>query len=93
MAVINMVNDFLKSVLEQNIKQSREQIEQYFDNQMASIQNNYYLSDYEKKCRLNSLELERERLLNIQDRRELAKKIAEFCNEVSKSCEKEENKK
>jgi hypothetical protein len=51
------------------------------------------LSDYEKKCRLNSLELERERLLNIQDRRELAKKIAEFCNEASKSCEKEENKK
>ena len=92
MAMINLINDILKSVLEQNIKQSREQIEQYFDNQIICIQNNYYLSDYEKKCCLNSLEFEKQRLLNIQDRRELAKNFAEFCNEASKSCEKEENK-
>lgn len=90
MKAINLINDILSVALDQDIKQSREQIEYYFRNQKANIQNNLYMTDYEKMYYLNFLEAERLRLINIQDKRELVGNLSKFCNELSKYFEERE---
>ena len=92
MSIINDINDILNAVLDQDIKQSREQINQYFYYQKVNIQNNPYLTDCQKTAYLDALEFEKQRLLNIQDKRELTKNLAKFFNVASKYCEKEEKK-
>lgn len=92
MAVINTLNDILKFILEQDIKQSRQQIEEYINNQRFFILNSPYLKEYEMTYRLNLLEQERQYLLGIQDKRELAKNVAEFFNKISKASEDKELK-
>ena len=92
MAVINTLNDILKFILEQDIKQSRQQIEEYINNQRFLILSSPYLKEYEITYQLNLLEQERQYLLGIQDKRELAKNVADFFNKISKTSENKEGK-
>lgn len=87
MAQINQINDLLFAVLDQDIKQSREQTEQYITYKKMQFQMNPYLADYEKEHLFHCLEKERQQLLSIQDKRELIKKLAELLNEGSKLSE------
>ena len=87
MAQINQINDLLFAVLDQDIKQSREQTEQYITYKKMQFQMNPYLADYEKEYLFHCLEKERQQLLGIQDKRKLIKKLAELLNEGSKLSE------
>ena len=92
MAAINTLNDILKFILEQDIKKSRQQIEEYINNQRFLILSSPYLKEYEITYQLNLLEQERQYLLGIQDKRELAKNVADFFNKISKTSENKEGK-
>ena len=92
MVAINTLNDILKFILEQDIKKSRQQIEEYINNQRFLILSSPYLKEYEITYQLNLLEQERQYLLGIQDKRELAKNVADFCNKISKTSENKEGK-
>ena len=92
MVAINTLNDILKFILEQDIKKSRQQIEEYINNQRFLILSSPYLKEYEITYQLNLLEQERQYLLGIQDKRELAKNVADFFNKISKTSENKEGK-
>ena len=85
MAIIHNVNEMLGRLLGQNISQTRENIENECTIQRFYIQNNPNYTDYQKSIYLNNLEQERQRLLSIQDAREMCKEWLEYLNKIDEN--------
>ena len=85
MAIIHNVNKMLGRLLGQNISQTRENIENECTIQRFYIQNNPNYTDYQKSIYLNNLEQERQRLLSIQDAREMCKEWLEYLNKIDEN--------
>ena len=85
MAIIHNVNEILGRLLGQNISQTRENIENECTIQRFYIQNNPNYTDYQKSIYLNNLEQERQRLLSIQDAREMCKEWLEYLNKIDEN--------
>lgn len=75
----------LGRLLGQNISQTRENIENECTIQRFYIQNNPNYTDYQKSIYLNNLEQERQRLLSIQDAREMCKEWLEYLNKIDEN--------
>jgi hypothetical protein len=84
-AIIHNVNEILGKLLGQNISQTRENIENECTIQRFYIQNNPNYTDYQKSIYLNNLEQERQRLLSIQDAREMCKEWLEYLNKIDEN--------
>ena len=85
MAIIHDINEMLGKLAGQNISQTRENIENECVMQKFYIQNNPNYTNYQKSVFLNNLEQERQRLLNIQDAREMCKEWLEYLNKIDEN--------
>ncbi len=87
MALMNVINDYLKELGKQDVASCKQKIINEAEAEINLIFSNPYLSDSEKFYRANRVQKIADELLQIQERRNFLLEAAGFLNELSKTYE------
>lgn len=88
MSLLNIINDCIKELGKQDVKNCKQQIVLAAQNAIETIQKDLYLTPEEKFYRTNRVSQISNELLRWQDQREFLLDAAGFLNELSKNADK-----
>ena len=87
MALINTINDCINKYGQMDIERCKQIIILETQNEIEAINNNPYLSNYEKSIHVQQIEQIKNTLMAEQYKREAFLKVADILNKLSKSFE------